>query len=95
MTGRGNGTLSNLSLAKGAQQTAWKSWCEQIISNVAKHAPLGHAITEGRWRMRPRTREPMMRHEVQGVTGKRYFRADKQRITDKFNEDDIANNEGT
>ncbi len=45
--------------------------------------------------MRPRTREPMMRHEVQGVTGKRYFRADKQRITDKFNEDDIANNEGT
>lgn len=45
--------------------------------------------------MRPRTREPMMRREVQGVTGKRYFRADKQRITDKFNEDDIANNEGT
>lgn len=44
--------------------------------------------------MRPRTREPMMRHEVQGVTGRRYFRADERLIANAFNEDDIANNEG-
>ena len=72
---------------------------EKLVRTVnekrRKHAPLGRTITERRWRMRPRTREPMMRHEVPKTTGRRYFQAYERLITNEFDEDDIAINEGT